>query len=172
MTASVVAMHDDSLTIPSDLLGPLTLPSSEIVRFPGGLYGFPECRTFALAPAAREGVYWLQSADYSALSFLLVDPFVYFADYHIDLDDADLPRLGTNDPQHLLVLAIVTMPSTTGAPSTANLHAPLLFNIRDRHAHQSIRPNDGYGIREPFSIDQSREPFSIDQSRESLVVGA
>ena len=161
MTASMVAPHEESLMISSDLLGPLTIPSNEMVRFPGGLYGFPECRTFVLLPAAREGLYWLQSADYSALSFLLVDPFTHFADYHIDLDDADLPRLGTNDPQHILVLAIVTMPVTAGAPCTANLHAPLLFNIRDRHAHQSIRPNDGYDIREPFALEGPSEPALI-----------
>lgn len=154
MSASAAAVTDDRLTIASDLLGPLTIPANEIVRFPGGLYGFPECRTFALAPAAREGLFWLQSADYSALSFLLVDPFAWFPDYHIDVDDVDIARLGSNDPQHILVLAIVTMPSRVGDPCTANLHAPILFNVRDRHAHQSIRPDDGYGIREPFFLDQ------------------
>lgn len=154
MSASVAAVTDDVLTVSSDLLGPLQIPANEIVRFPAGLYGFPECRTFVLLPATREGFFWLQSADYSALSFLLVDPFAWFPDYHIDLDDVDLPRLGTNDPTHILVLAIVTMPVSHGEPCTANLHAPILFNMRDRHAHQSIRPDDGYGIREPFFLDQ------------------
>ena len=56
MTASVVAMHDDSVTIPSDLLGPLTLPSNEIVRFPGGLYGFPACRTGSAAALRGHGI--------------------------------------------------------------------------------------------------------------------
>jgi len=154
MSASMAAVAIDTLTISSDLLGPITIPSNDIVRFPGGLYGFPECRTFALVPAAREGLFWLQSADYGTLSFLLADPFVWFPDYHIDLDDVDITRLGTNDPQHILVLAIVTMPAAAGEPCTANLHAPVLFNVRDHHAHQSIRPDDGYGIREPFFLDQ------------------
>lgn len=154
MSTSVAAAPDEHLTIASDLLGPLTIAARDIVRFPGGLYGFPECRSFVLLPAQRDGLFWLQSADYSTLSFLLVDPFACFTEYHIDLDDVDLARLGSNDPQHLLVLAIVTMPARHGEPLTANLHAPILFNVRDGHAHQSIRPDDGYGIREPFFLEQ------------------
>ncbi|MEP7382324.1 MAG: flagellar assembly protein FliW [Gemmatimonadota bacterium] len=154
MSIPVAIAPADRLTISSDILGALEIPATDIVRFPGGLYGFPECRAFVLLPAAREGFFWLQSTEYSTLSFLLVDPFARFSDYHIDLDDVDLMRLGANDPKHLLVLTIVTMPAAAGAPCTANLHAPILFNVRDRHAHQSIRPDDGHGIREPFFLDQ------------------
>jgi len=164
MSTPVAATLDDRLTISSDLLGALEIPAHDIVRFPGGLYGFPECRAFVLLPAARDGFFWLQSTDYSTLSFLLADPFVWFPEYHIDLDDADLARLGSNDPQHLLVLAIVTMPAGAGDPCTANLHAPLLINVREHTAHQSIRPDDGYGIREPFYLEQP--------PAESAVVGA
>jgi flagellar assembly factor FliW len=152
MTATAPA-PDDLVTLPSDVLGPLTLARTELVTFPGGLYGFPQCRSFALLPTPREGLYWLQSGDFSALSFLLVDPFVYFPGFHIELDDADVIRLATNDAQHILVLAVVTMPSEDGAPCTANLHAPVLFNVRDRHAHQSIRSDDGFDMRAPFDLD-------------------
>lgn len=154
MTTGTPSVTGESLTIASDLLGTITLAPHDVLRFPGGLYGFPECRTFALVPAPREGLFWLQSAEYGTLSFLLVDPFVYFPEYHIDLDDADITRLGTNDAQHIVVLAIVTMPNRAGEPCTANLHAPILFNMRDRQAYQSIRSDDGHGIREPFTIEQ------------------
>jgi flagellar assembly factor FliW len=153
MSALVAEMPEDTLTLASDLLGSITIPAHEILRFPTGLYGFPECRSFAFLPTPREGMYWLQSADFSALSFLLVDPFQHFPQYHIDLDDSDIARLGTSDSQHILVLAIVTMPASEGAPCTANLNAPVLFNLRDRHAHQSIRPNGGYDIRAPFQLE-------------------
>lgn len=163
--SAFATVNDDCQTVASDLLGPLTVPRAELVRFPGGLYGFPECRTFVLAPAARDGLFWLQSAEYSALSFLLVDPFAQFPAYHIDLDDVDITRLGTNDPQHLLVLAIVTMPARADEPCTANLHAPILFNMRDRHAHQSIRGDEGHGIREPFWLDHASAPASASAER-------
>ena len=154
MTAAVAPAQDAFVSVASDLLGALTIPAHEVIRFPAGLYGFPECRAFALLPAAREGLFWLQSTDYGALTFLLADPFAWFPAYHIDLDDADISHLGSSDPQDILVLAIVTMPAARGEPCTANLHAPILFNLKERHAHQSIRTDESYGIREPFHLDQ------------------
>jgi flagellar assembly factor FliW len=161
MTMPVALAPDERLTIPSDVLGSVSIAANEIVRFPDGLYGFPECRSFALLPTPREGIFWLQSADFSALSFILVDPFVYFPGYHIELDDADIRRLGTSEAQHILVMAIVTMPSAPGGKCTANLHAPVLFNIGQRHAHQSIRPDDSYGFREPFAIEQAHPDRAV-----------
>ena len=158
MIASVAVAQHDTLSVASDLLGSITVPASAIVRFPSGLYGFPECRSFAFLPTPREGLFWLQSADFSALSFLLVDPFLHFPAYHIDLDDSDIARLGTSDSQHILVLAIVTMPARAGEPCTANLNAPLLFNLRDRHAHQSIRPEGNGEMRAPFHLERPAAP--------------
>lgn len=137
----------------SDLLGTLQVPPAAVIRFPSGLYGFPECRAFAFLPSPRDGVFWLQSMDFSALAFVLVDPFLYFPEYHIDLDDADIARLGTRESHHILVLSIATMPVAPGAPFTANLNAPLLFNVRDRQAHQSIRADGGHDLRAPFRIE-------------------
>jgi flagellar assembly factor FliW len=149
MTAAVVA-GGPSLAIRSELLGTLEIPDSQIFEAPAGLYGFPDSRRFALVPASRDGMFWLQSVEFSALAFLLADPFSYFPSYHLDLDDADTARLGTRDPQDILTLAIVTLPAGREVPWTANLHAPVLFNIRQRRAFQSIRGDDSYSICETF----------------------
>jgi flagellar assembly factor FliW len=138
--------------VESEILGPIEVADEQRFSFPQGLYGFPDCREFVLAAAPRTGLYWLQSVDYAALAFLLADPFVHCTHFHIDLDDADAHRLGSSDPQDILVLAIVTMPERRGEPCTVNLHAPILFNLRARHAHQSIRADDGFNIREPLTL--------------------
>ena len=154
MTAPNVATHDSRVALQSEVLGPITVDCENVIEFPHGLYGFPDARTFALLPAPREGIFWLQSADYSALAFLLVDPFTYFpGHYQIDLADTDLARLGTRSASDLLVLSIVTMPPSPDGAYTANLQAPLLFNVRDRFGYQSIRPEDGFGAREAFDVD-------------------
>ena len=67
MTLPAADISDDVL-LRSELLGELVVPRSELISFPAGLYGFSECRTFALVPTAREGLFWLQSADHSALA--------------------------------------------------------------------------------------------------------
>jgi flagellar assembly factor FliW len=154
MTAPFAATHDRAtLTLASDLLGSLTVKTHDLVRFPDGLYGFPQCRDFALLPAPRTGLYWMQSVEHSALAFVLVDPFEFFPGFRIELSNADLTRLGTSDARDILALAIVTLPSEAVQACTANLQAPVLFNLHTRQAFQSIRSDEGFGIREEFAID-------------------
>ena len=154
MSAASVASSAEFIMVASEILGPLKVAQQDIITFPHGVFGFPECRSFALLPTPREGIYWLQSVEFSALAFLLVDPFLYFpGHYQIELAQVDLQRIGTRDPKDILVLAIVTMPRKKGEPATANLQAPLMFNVGIRAAYQSLRPDDGFDIREAFDID-------------------
>lgn len=137
--------------VASEVLGPIPVAPDQVVTFIDGLYGFPGAQRFALLPTPRDGVLWLQSLEFSALVFLLVDPFQVFPHYHIELSESDKARLGT-DAEDILILAIVTMPPEPSLPCTANLHAPLMFNVRAGQGYQSIRPDDTFGIREEFSL--------------------
>jgi flagellar assembly factor FliW len=140
---------DEKISVRSELLGQLEVSIEQVITFPHGIPGFPEGQKYALLPTGRDGVFWLQSADFSALSFLLVDPFQFFPGYyHIDLSDDDVARLGTTDPSRILFLSIVTLGAEVDQRATANLRAPLLVNLDLRIAHQSIRADEGFGVRE------------------------
>lgn len=152
MTAGALAPSAPSLEVASEVLGPLIVSPDQVVEFADGIYGFPTAARFALLPTPRDGLYWLQSLDHTALVFLLVDPFPLFPTFHIELGDSDKARLGTAVPEDILVLAIVTMPGTPGGKPSANLHAPLMFNVRAGQGHQSIRPDDTFGLREEFDL--------------------
>lgn len=146
MTASV------PVTVHSDLLGTLTLDATSVIAFPDGLYGFPECRAFALVPAEREGVYWLQSADNPALAFLLVDPFVIAPGYSVDLTAGDLSDLGADEASSIAVLAIVTLPPSRAERPTANLQGPLALNLRGQLGRQLASAESAYSIRHEFEL--------------------
>jgi flagellar assembly factor FliW len=111
------------------------------------LFGCPECRGFALLPAEREGFFWLQSTEHSSLAFLLVDPFIYFEGYTVDLTGQVLQRLDTNDPASVNVFAIVTLPGATG-DATANLQGPVVLNVAKRQGFQAVLQDSEYGTRE------------------------
>jgi flagellar assembly factor FliW len=155
--ASPVIAHDESLVVASDVLGPLTVARAELLQFPHGVYGFADCRNWVLVPTRRDGLFWLQSADHAPLAFLLVDPFTHFLGYAVDLSPADLARVGTTEPSEIVVLAVVTVGSRDGAPPTANLQGPVILNMRARQGHQIVLSVEGWGVREPFSIDESQE---------------
>jgi len=152
-TLSAPIVNDDAFVVASDVLGPLTVARAELLQFPQGLYGFPECTSWVLVPTKREGLFWLQSAEHSPLAFLLVDPFTHFPGYAVDLSPSDLVRVGTSEPSEIVVLAVVTVGSRDGGPPTANLQGPVVLNMRARHGFQLVLSAEGYGVREPFSIE-------------------
>lgn len=153
MTPSAAAIaHDEPLVVASDVLGPLTVGRAELLQFPQGLYGFPECHGWVLVPTKRDGLFWLQSTQHAPLAFLLVDPFTHFPGYAVDLSAADLARVGTSEPSEIVVLAVVTVGSRDGAPPTANLQGPVVLNMHGRQGFQIVLSVEGYGTREPFSL--------------------
>lgn len=155
--ALALAFDAPAMTVKSDLLGPLSVAPEEVIAFPSGLFGFPECRRFVLVPGAREGTYWLQSAEHGALAFLLVDPFLFFHDYAVDLGATDRAELEVEDASDVLVLTIVTLPRTRREPPTTNLQGPVAFNLRTRRGKQVAISERDLGLRVPVDLSGSGE---------------
>jgi flagellar assembly factor FliW len=142
----------DEIEIASDLLGHLAVPTEAIVDFPKGIPGFAEQRRFALLPAGRPGLHWLQSADVSGLIFLLADAFHWFPEYDIDVPDAELATLDVRVPAELAVFAIVTLPAGPGEAASVNLRAPVLVGTTTRRGQQLVLADDRYAVREPLAL--------------------
>ncbi len=98
MPAAAPAAPAATITVASDLLGPVEVAPEARYHFPAGLYGFADARDFALVPAGPEGLCWLQSLERPSLVLLVADPFRYFADYAPDVPDAELAQLGADAP--------------------------------------------------------------------------
>ena len=145
-----------SITVPSEVLGELAVPADSVLTFPTGLFGFPECRRFALVASEREGLYWLQSADHAALVFLLVDPFVAVDGFVVELSPPELSELEATTESDVAVLAIVTLAAPEQGGCTVNLQGPLAINMRAKRARQIAVASSDYGVRYP--IDLSRLP--------------
>jgi len=152
MTSAALAYPmSETVTVQSDLLGPLTVATDAVLTFPRGLLGFPECRQFVLLPSEREHVYWLQSVEYATLAFLLIDPFVFFSGYTVDLAASDLGKVATS-PDEVMILSIVTLPGAHSTAPTANLQGPVVLNTATRNGYQAVFSDGQYGIREAFSL--------------------
>ncbi|HEY0969498.1 MAG TPA: flagellar assembly protein FliW [Gemmatimonadales bacterium] len=139
-----------SVTVPSEVLGELAVPADSVLTFPTGLFGFPECRRFALVPAGRDGLYWLQSLEHSTLAFLLADPFQFFRGYAVELTAGDRLELGAQGAADVAILAIVTLPQGRGTQPTANLQGPLALNLRAGIGRQLAIANGDWGVRCAF----------------------
>ncbi|HTS88781.1 MAG TPA: flagellar assembly protein FliW [Gemmatimonadales bacterium] len=135
-----------ALRVASRLFGPLEIAPEACYTMPEGMLGFAGERRFVLLPAAKSGVFWMQSVDDGALIFLVVDPFEFVPGYDVDLPDVPEERR-----EATLVLTIVTLPREKGDPCTTNLQAPLVFDVVQRAAGQIVLQDPRYHTR--HSID-------------------
>jgi len=138
--------------VASDLLGPLAVAAEALFTFDAGLFGFPECRRFALVPAGRPGLYWLQSLEHGALAFLLADPFPHFPGYAVELNASDRAELDVRDAADVALLCVVTLPQARHEPPTVNLQGPVALNVRTRAARQLALAESDWGVRCPLDL--------------------
>jgi flagellar assembly factor FliW len=137
------------VTFTSHLFGDTEVADDQLLAMPDGLFGFPTCTRFALLPAGRDGFFWLHSVEEPTLAFLIVDPFMYFEDYSVDIAGAIQQRLETTEASQVNVFAIVTLPGGTG-DATANLQGPLVFNVATRQGFQAVIQDSEFGTRAPI----------------------
>jgi len=150
----LVDAEPDVHAVSSDLLGELTIRSNESMYFASGLLGFPECRRFALVRAEHDGLFWLQSMEYSALVILLVDPFIAVPGYSIDVAPTQLADLGAYRPADIALLSVVTLPGRGGESATANLQGPIAINFATNSAKQLVLSETDFGVRVPIDLKQ------------------
>lgn len=137
--------------VSSVVLDAVTAAQGEVIDFPAGMFGFADCRSFTLVPAARTGLFWLQSLEHDGLTFLLVDPFLAYEGYAVDVGSADLLALQVTDASEVAVLAIVTLPPTRDGQPTVNLQGPVIFNLKLRRARQAVL-TEGGDLRAPLDL--------------------
>ena len=143
------------LAVTSNLLGALAVPAESVFTFPAGMYGFPECRRFALVPGGREGLFWLQSLEHATLIFLLADPFHFFPDYAVELSSGDRAELQVTAAADVALLCVVTLPRTRDEAPTANLQGPVALNVVSNLGRQLALAESGWGVRRELELGAS-----------------
>jgi flagellar assembly factor FliW len=134
--------------ITSEHLGDVDVAEENVIEFPDGLLGFPECTRFALISAEESGVYaWLQSTDQAELSFLVVVPAPFFPAYEPEISEADCAALELVEPADAQILCLVTIQTTL---VTANLLGPVVLNVANRRARQVVLTDTELSTAEPI----------------------
>src|SRR5262245_60296258 len=145
-----------SLTQPAEAqavetrFGPFTLDEPNVIEFPGGIPGFETCTRFVLVASTDLAPFsCLQALDPPRPSFLVIDPILIDARWRGELQPAERARLGVEDRDVLLWLAIIAVTPTT---ATANLRAPLVINPRRMVGCQIIRDDSEYSTEHPIAL--------------------
>lgn len=131
--------------------GTLEVARDALMTFPaGGPFGFEKVTSFALLPAARQGLWWFMSPTEPPTTFVLADPFVSFPGYELDLGDLEKAQLQVEQAEDVLALVMLTMPEHGAV--TANLRAPIVFNLRTRLAAQVVSRDESHGLAVPIDL--------------------
>lgn len=130
-------------------------------HFANGLFGFEsETRFLPVEVPAARPIVFLQSLASPGLCFVTLPILVVDQNYRLavkpeDLAEVELPE--DRQPvigEDVLCLAILTIQKS--GPTTANLLAPVMVNLRNRKAVQAISLETGYSHRHIF-LEPSRE---------------
>jgi flagellar assembly factor FliW len=140
-------------TIESLILGDLEISDDVVMHFHTPLWGFPDHHDYALLPAARNGLWWLQSVTGAGITFLLADPFVLDAQYVVDLGETERQSLAIDEPTDALSFVMLTLPVAEAEAPTANFRAPLVFNITRRVGQQVVSRDEAHELRRQVSLD-------------------
>ena len=132
-----------TVTIESTRFGTLEIASEDVVEFPNGLIGLGG-NQFTIVEAGNGGAFsWLHSIDDPSLALPIANPWHFFADYVVDLSDADSAPI-TADPADVAVWVTVRAGAEL-ADFHANLRAPIL--VADGKGHQVINESSEAPVR-------------------------
>jgi flagellar assembly factor FliW len=138
------------MRIRTKIFGEVEIDDEKIIRFENGIIGFPELTEFALMHDSEKpdggAVRWLQSLQEPAFAMPVMDPLVVAPDYNPQVEDELLKPVGTLDPDQLLVLVTLTVPSDIQQMSV-NLRAPIVIQTQSRKACQIIVDNESYPVK-------------------------
>jgi flagellar assembly factor FliW len=116
--------------------GRLVIETGDVIHFPEGLLGLPECRDWVLlADAQNEAVAWMQSLDRAEVALGVVSPRRFVPTYRMRVARSELEPLQLETTQSAGVLTIV---SKNEASITLNLKAPLVINAERRLGRQVV----------------------------------
>ena len=135
------------LRVKTTRFGEIEVKDEDSIELPSGLIGFPELKNYVLLDHDKESPFkWLQSLNDGAIAFVLLNPLLFKPDYVVEVSEAEVADLELKSDDDAVISTIITMPSNP-QHMTANLKAPLIFNLANRRGKQIILSTTEYTTR-------------------------
>lgn len=127
--------------------GELQVADDALFTFPMGLLGFARLKKFVVLDHKQDSPFkWLQSVEDGEVAFIITDPLYFKRDYHIQVRRAELQGIEPENEEDLVVSVIMTVP-TDPQQMSANLLAPLIFNMANRRAVQYVLTDQRFPVK-------------------------
>lgn len=129
--------------------GPVPVDDTKIITFPDGLPGFPEMKRFIILDHEDISPFLsFQSVDDETLSFVIMDPFLFKADYEVDVDSCILDMSWSlEEKEDMFLYVIINAADPDPKKMTANLMGPIIVNIKRNEGVQMMVGDKGYSSK-------------------------
>jgi flagellar assembly factor FliW len=144
-----------TLTFESTRFGPVEVEHDAVIEFPSGLIGLGGSR-YALVSASPDAPFsWLHSVDDADVALPVTNPWLHFADYDVELSDADTERVGATEADDVAVWVTVRAAGELSGFS-CNLRAPIV--IWNGRGHQVINEAPDAPVHAPLFPEAAAVP--------------
>jgi len=152
------------LKVKTTRFGEIEVKDEDVINLPSGLIGFPELKRYILLDHDKESPFkWLQSLDDGAIAFVLINPLLFKPDYTVEVSEGEVSDLTIEAEEDAVISVIITMPSNP-QNMTANLKAPLIFNLKNRLGKQVILNNSEYTTRHNIMEEVRKRTAGTEQA--------
>jgi flagellar assembly factor FliW len=149
-------MDTNKVTRIESRLGPREVNLDSVIRFPCGIIGFENERSFILLQIQEDApLHVLQSMNVPALGLLVADPFVFLPDFSLTIGEAEQRLLKAEKVEDLAVLVTATIPPGKPEETALNLIGPIVINHLFRlglQVPQVKRPGPARVFARSFSL--------------------
>jgi|SRR5438309_1773184 len=135
------------VTIESTRFGTIEVADDALLEFPNGLIGLGGSRYTLISREESQPFLWLQSTEDPSLALPVTNPGLFFANYEVEIPDAEAKRIGIADPSEADVYVTVRAAEAI-EDFRANLRAPIL--VVHGHGHQVINEAAECPVRAPL----------------------
>lgn len=153
------------LKVTTTRFGDVEVNEGDVIELPTGLIGFPELKRYVLFDHDRKDspFKWLQSLDDGAIAFVLINPLLFKSDYSVEVSEAEVKDLSLESEEDAVISVIVTLPSDP-KNMTANLKAPLVFNLKNRRGRQVILSSSTYTTKHSILEEVNKRAAEADSA--------
>jgi flagellar assembly factor FliW len=113
-----------TVTVESSRFGTLEIEEGAIIEFPTGLIGLGGRRWAVVTKDPNGPFAWLHSLEDPALALPVTNPWGFFADYEVELSDADSERVEADN----VTVWVTVRAGSELSDFSANLRAPILIS--------------------------------------------
>lgn len=153
------------IKVKTSRFGDIEVKKDDMIELPAGLIGFPELKEFVLLDHDKDSPFkWFQSIDDGTIAFVLINPLLFKADYEVEVTEAEIADLTLESEDDAVISVIVTMP-TNPQLMTANLKAPLIFNLKNRRGKQIILTSNTYTPRHNIMEEMKKQNKTLKEAQ-------